>query len=445
MTRFGSLLFCSAAGLAVMSTAQAADLPAKPALPVEYVRVCSAYGAGFFYLPGTETCLRVGGRARAEIGYAQPLVRGDDAIGYRTRGRIQVDARTATAYGFLRAFIRFEITRVGGLPYNSPGTVNTTFGTGQAFVQFGGLTAGRVTSMFSSPDLPVTHMGTLRYDDAPDVDLLAYTYSFGNGFSATVSLEEGYGRRQNNSFTPIVGQAVLAYGGETVPDVIGNVRYVGTWGSAQISAALHQNRSANLVTSFVPGFATFPDTEYGFAVGFQGSVNLPMIAAGDAAWLSLGYADAALGYIGFGSDLLNVWGAGLISTPAVDVYVDTVTGELKRGRGFSVAGGYTHYWTPEWRTSIFGSYARVDYSGPSTTIGPFGNVTGVPDFREWRLGTNTFWSPVPGLNIGAEIIYVIAQTQGRILALKAGTGGSQPTLIDSDTAIQARFRIQRDF
>jgi len=29
--------------------------------PVDYVRVCDAYGSGFFYIPGTETCLRISG------------------------------------------------------------------------------------------------------------------------------------------------------------------------------------------------------------------------------------------------------------------------------------------------------------------------------------------------------------------------------------------------
>ncbi|NIX77766.1 porin [Microvirga terricola] len=446
MKRFGSLIFGAVASFVAATTAQAADLPAKTAQAVDWVRICTAYGNGFFYLPGTETCLRVGGRARAEIMYAEPLTRLNDTIGFRTRGRIQLDARTATAYGLVRAFLRFEITRVAGLPYNQAGTVNTSIGTGQAFVQFGGLTAGRVTSMFSSPDLPNTHMGTLRFDDAPDVDLLAYTYSFGNGFSATLSLEEGFGRRQNNSFTPIVGQAVLNFGGETVPDIVGNLRYVGTWGTAQLSAVAHQVRSANVLTTVIPGTGVIPDTEWGWAVGFQGSVNLPMIAEGDAAWLSLGYADAALGYIGFGSDLLNVFGAGLISTPAVDAWVDTVAGKLKRGRGFSVAGGFNHYWTPQWRTSIFGSFARVDFSGHSTGIGPFGNVTGIPDFREWRIGTNTFWFPVSGLAIGAELMYVIAQTDGKILALQPRASGEfAPRLIDRDTSLQARFRIQRDF
>jgi hypothetical protein len=45
---------------AIMSCgAQAADLPAKTAAPVEYVRVCTAYDEGFFYVPGTDSCLRV--------------------------------------------------------------------------------------------------------------------------------------------------------------------------------------------------------------------------------------------------------------------------------------------------------------------------------------------------------------------------------------------------
>ena len=89
---------------------QAADLPAKAVVPVEYVRICSTHGNGFFYIPGTETCLRVGGRVRAEYLYAEPIDRSQDTIGFRARGRINLDARTATAYGMLRTYIRMEMT-----------------------------------------------------------------------------------------------------------------------------------------------------------------------------------------------------------------------------------------------------------------------------------------------------------------------------------------------
>ena len=64
-----SLLLGSAAGLVAVAGAQAADLPVK-AKPVEYVKICSIYGAGFFYIPGTDTCIKIGGWIRAE--YALP-------------------------------------------------------------------------------------------------------------------------------------------------------------------------------------------------------------------------------------------------------------------------------------------------------------------------------------------------------------------------------------
>jgi len=61
-----SLLLGSPAILIAFGGAQAADLPVK-AKAVEYVKVCSLYGAGFYYIPGTDTCIKLGGYLRAEI------------------------------------------------------------------------------------------------------------------------------------------------------------------------------------------------------------------------------------------------------------------------------------------------------------------------------------------------------------------------------------------
>src|ERR1700752_1164289 len=63
-----SLLLGSAAGLVAVAGAQAADLPVK-AKPVEYVKVCSLYGAGFFYAPGTDTCIKFGMAIRVQMEY----------------------------------------------------------------------------------------------------------------------------------------------------------------------------------------------------------------------------------------------------------------------------------------------------------------------------------------------------------------------------------------
>src|SRR5215470_12639389 len=66
MKMIKSLVLGSAAGIIAMSGAQAADLPIK-AKAVEYVRVCSLYGAGFYYMPGTDTCIKLGGYLRFDM------------------------------------------------------------------------------------------------------------------------------------------------------------------------------------------------------------------------------------------------------------------------------------------------------------------------------------------------------------------------------------------
>jgi hypothetical protein len=61
-----SLILGSAAGLVVLGGAQAADLPVK-AKAVEYVKICSLYGAGFYYIPGTDTCIKLSGTSNPKI------------------------------------------------------------------------------------------------------------------------------------------------------------------------------------------------------------------------------------------------------------------------------------------------------------------------------------------------------------------------------------------
>ena len=104
-----SLLLGSATALIAVSGASAADLGVKKPSPVEYVKVCNTYGAGFFYIPGSNTCLKIGGRVRAEYQYQEFKHQGFNAAttgGFRSQGHIQLDARTATEYGTLRTFVR---------------------------------------------------------------------------------------------------------------------------------------------------------------------------------------------------------------------------------------------------------------------------------------------------------------------------------------------------
>jgi Porin subfamily len=63
MRKGKSLLLGTAAALTLALGAQAADMPVK-AKPVQYVEICSLYGDGFYYIPGTDTCLKLGGYLR---------------------------------------------------------------------------------------------------------------------------------------------------------------------------------------------------------------------------------------------------------------------------------------------------------------------------------------------------------------------------------------------
>ncbi|MBX5126713.1 porin [Rhizobium lentis] len=105
-----SLLLGSAAALAVVSGAQAADaiVAAEPE-PVEYVRVCDAYGTGYFYIPGTETCLKINGYIRFQVDIGEEPLNGsesnDSDWDARTRGQVQFTAKSDTEYGPLTGVI----------------------------------------------------------------------------------------------------------------------------------------------------------------------------------------------------------------------------------------------------------------------------------------------------------------------------------------------------
>src|SRR5215468_4246923 len=179
MGRILLVSLCSAASLTVVSGASAADLPIK-AKAVEYVRVCSLYGAGFFYIPGTDTCIKLGGYLRVDTTFnggpqGQPGWNGDigghdryaDYFASRARMAFNVDTRTQTEYGIVRTFGQadFQFSTLGGTTFN-PNNLNTNLGNNPqlldsvgggyvsveyVFIQFGGVTFGKSSSAFATP------------------------------------------------------------------------------------------------------------------------------------------------------------------------------------------------------------------------------------------------------------------------------------------------------
>ncbi|EGP57577.1 porin [Agrobacterium tumefaciens] len=143
-----SLLIGSAAALAAVSGAQAADaiVAAEPE-PLEYVRVCDAFGTGFFYIPGTETCLKFQGYVRFQTDFGRDKSGTSDWDSF-TRAQFEVDTRTDTELGALRGFIGFRGNADGGTAGAVSGTGNTGSGVfvDQAFIELGGLKVGKFYS-----------------------------------------------------------------------------------------------------------------------------------------------------------------------------------------------------------------------------------------------------------------------------------------------------------
>lgn len=494
-----SLLLGSAAGVVVASGAMAADLPARKAAPAEYVRVCSAYGAGFFYIPGTDTCMKIGGLVRYQYEYYQHWRRSESATGTRGQLNLDIDVRNATAYGTLRAFARLSVlrrtggaqsgsqNRLGQSIYNNSGFVGSTPDTNgvggnaqtnvildKAFIQFGGLTAGRAASFFDFYADAVQFNGGFN-SSVGSTNLLAYTAVFGGGFSATVSLEDPVERRNGVTDSapvalPVIGAGVsptlndqIRYGGLRAPDVVGALRIDQSWGSAQISGALHEVNVAGFSGVGAPangsalaGYTAYSGTgssKWGWGVQGGLKINLPMLAPGDALWLQAAYAQGATSYAG----LSNVLGLAIASNsfgaaagiPQADAYI-TAARNIVLTKSWSVSAAFLHYWTPTVRQAVFGSYASFDVPAAVQQVpGTIGATR--YDWTGWRVGTNVYWSPVPNFDIGAEYAYTQFNVKGGVttnsqnIAPPQAVAGSPATQLRRASQHTVMFRVQRGF
>src|SRR3954468_3930076 len=249
----------SAVSLLGISGLQAADLPVK-AKAVEYVRICSLYGAGFFYIPGTDTCIKLGGYLRVDTTFngsihGQPAWSGDlgqqnryrDYFASRSRMALTIDTRTATEYGVVRTFGQgdFQFSTQGSSTVNPTGfTGSTSVGTNTSllngpgegyvaveyvFIQFAGFTFGKSSSAYSTPwnGFPGNINSNLLGGNNTDtgVNNIQYTAQFGNGVSGSIGLDDPVVWNRTSVFNLAYGLNATgtggnAYAGVHAPDIV---------------------------------------------------------------------------------------------------------------------------------------------------------------------------------------------------------------------------------
>ncbi len=422
-----SLILGSAAGLVAMSGAQAADLPVK-AKAVEYVRICSLYGAGFYYIPGTDTCIKIGGYLRVEtaINASGDFTGGTVAGNYgqgnryrnyylaRSREDLNIDTRTATEYGVVRTYwdATFSWTtanpQLAGTFGNAGIAGSDTIGVYHAFIQFAGFTLGKTISQFDAPwsAYPGNNFDGLvgGGGDVTGVNQLTYTAQFGNGVSAAVSLQDQYAYYQSNIYNvsfPGTTAATLAstigtnlgagaygtqaLGGVVAPDIVGVLKFDGVWGGAQLSAALHDNHPS-YYDSRLTGFETsgHPDDKWGWAIqgalwfkeaytGVGDTINMQAVYTNGATRYNL-QSLATQNYVMFGSTGLPGAYQSLGFAAASDAVFEGIGAtapnatQLQLTTTWGFRGGFNHNWDPYWSSSLYGAYAAVKYNGTATAM-----------------------------------------------------------------------------
>jgi|EndMetStandDraft_8_1072994.scaffolds.fasta_scaffold05962_3 hypothetical protein len=207
-----SVLFGTAAALVGFTGAHAADaiVAAEPE-PMEYVRVCDAFGTGFFYIPGTETCLKIGGYVRFQVDWDD--TNADKNWDARTRALLNFDARTDTELGALRSYI--AVRGWASSDYGRPTTdAGTTFEIDEAYITLGGFKVGYMYNYWDN-DLSgeTDDIGSNR------VNAIGYEYD-GGSFTAGLFAEEltrSYSDRDNtvygdNSAVGLDGQISGTFG-----------------------------------------------------------------------------------------------------------------------------------------------------------------------------------------------------------------------------------------
>ena len=464
-----SLILGSAAALVAVGGAQAADLPVK-AKAVEYVKVCSLYGPGFYYIPGTDTCIKLGGYVRADVVVNGNSVYGPNTNGasgannrftngytWRSREDFNIDTRTATEYGVVRTYFDAVFTWTsdtytgqgnGSSVYsaigssaapNNAGSGNVAagaVGVYYAFIQFAGFTMSKAVSQFAAPwnGYPGNNYDALvgGVSTTNGINQFTYTAQFGNGVSLALSAQDQVAYMQAGVNNLGVGGAYGSsdYAGTIAPDFVAALKVDQAWGIFQASIAAHDNHAAYYGGTELTGH---PDDKWGWAGALALSIKNIPTGPGDTINIQGVYTDGATRYniqeLASGLGSIAIYGGsnlpGVYQSVGFGTAPDTVFGpggQQQSIKTWGFRGAYTHNWDPYWNTSLYGAYAAVMYNDTAKSLicgvggvggtfrTAFGGGAGVtncnPDYNIGQIGLITRWTPVKNLTFSADVTYV---------------------------------------
>ncbi|BCH33893.1 outer membrane protein [Mesorhizobium sp. L-8-10] len=371
-----SLLLGSAAALVAVSGARAADavVVAEPE-PVEYVRVCDTYGSGFFYIPGTETCLSISGYVWYQLGtnnfdpfspdpQTPPYIGGRAGEGWykSTRARVNIESRSETEWGTLRGMIRLQADW-GGLT-RGPGNalIGAPFADGpvavdQGWLALGGFQAGYTESAWAASfrggatNFGSHSWGGMYYGYAQRHQM-SYTFFGGNGWFGTLSLEDD-----------------ALQGDGYVPDVVAKVGVNQGWGSVWARFGWEDD-----ITDTVDA-GVLDENESGWGAALAAQINVPN-SPGSSLRLFAFYAD---------SDTRFSSGSALGVAPE-----------------WSILASYNQQFSETLGVSIAGQYFADLYE--AGTSDKMVDADG-DNVNAWGMELSAVWTPVTNFEVRPELHY----------------------------------------
>ncbi|PIT68153.1 porin [Bartonella tribocorum] len=400
-----SLFLSSTAAFLAISGAHAASTVVAEPEPVEYVRVCDAYGKGYFYIPGTETCMRLSGSVRTDF-------IGGDNVDATTETELNEKRKTYSASSRLTlVFQAASETEMGTL--RSYARIFSSWGDGKngagarlaaAYIELGGFRVGLDDTIFNSwtggygnvfNDDTIAPAGTTR------TNFISYTFNGDGGFSAIIGAELG------NNVDDLPGVAVerdlqgsyFEKDGELIP-VTNN----------ELPSKAIKKYTPNVVLGI-----KFMQKWGGFSA----------VAAYDAyykKWAGKVRADFNV------NDRFNLWVMAGYKN-GVDYYTENAAGELSRrsttiyanwGGKWAAWAGATYKLTPKADLN-----AQVSYSAVKT----------------FATSVNIAYTLVPGFVITPELTYV-SWNDDRILK---DASNNEKHLLHGKSAFQGMIRLQRSF
>jgi hypothetical protein len=345
-----TLFLGTAAVFTVGGAAQAADL--SVAEPVEYVRVCDGFGAGYWVIPGTDTCLKIGGYVQVDTTFhdvSGVYDGGSHSAGWEmyTEASAQFSAKSMTEYGELAAYAEFRAQ-----------SNNTWQGSDRhwayldsAYLKLGALLAGSTASLYD-------YGGGFTFDGSDldsDVttDQIRLSWAAG-GFGLALGIEDPRDR-----FGTDLNATTDGY---SMPNIVGALTVSQANWDGQLSAA-------------------YAETTYGGGFGIQAAATfkLDSIAPGDQLRLKAAGAQSEVGSFAASYS----WQGLAIASPT---YAD--------GSVWSALASFQHFWTPQLSSAITFDYAHASAGGGLSD-----------DISAYQVYGNLVWSPVAGFMAGAEVGY----------------------------------------